>query len=63
MSTEKAKVINVKLDAETKSKFDTLAYLNDVTLQELCLKLIKESIINNADAIANAEQIRANFKK
>ena len=63
MSTEKAKVINVKLDAETKSKFDTLAYLNDVTLQELCLKLIKESIIANADAIADAEQIRANFKK
>lgn len=61
--TEKAKVINVKLDAETKSKFETLAYLQDVSLQDLCLQLIQESIIANADVIADAEQLRAKFKK
>lgn len=61
--TDKPKVINVKLDADTKSKFETLAYLQDVTLQELCIKLINTAIVDNADAIAKAEELRKNFKK
>ena len=63
MSKDKSKVINVKLDAETKSKFETLAYLQDVSLQDLCLQLIQDSIKANADIISDAEKLRAKFKK
>ena len=61
--SEKNKVINVKVDDETKSKLETLAYLQGISLQNLCEQLIKDAIIDNADAIADAEQIRAKFKK
>lgn len=61
--SEKSKVINVKLDAETKSKFETLAYLQDMSLQDLTLQLIKDSIDANAGVIADAEQLRAKFKQ
>lgn len=61
--SEKKKVINVKVDDETKSKLETLAYLQGISLQNLCEQLIQDAIIDNADAIADAEQIRAKFKK
>ncbi len=61
--SEKPKVINVKVDEETKSKLETLAYLQGLTLQNLCEQLIQDAIIDNADAIADAEQLRAKFKK
>lgn len=32
----KNNVVNIKLDAETKSKLETLAYIRRMTLQELC---------------------------
>ena len=54
----KEKVINVKLDAETKSKFETLAFLRRLTLQDLCKELIKETIEANSDKIAEAENLR-----
>ena len=57
------KVINVKIDADTKSKLDTLAYLQDVKLQDLCIGLINDALSNNADAIAEVEKARAKFKK
>lgn len=63
MTENKVKVINVKLDAETKSKFETLAYLQGVKLQDLCLQLINTAINDNADAIADAEKLRAKFKQ
>ena len=55
---EKSKVINVKLDAETKSKFETLAFIKRTTLQDLCIDLINESIKANADIIADVESTR-----
>ena len=55
---EKSKVINVKLDAETKSKFETLAFIKRTTLQDLCIDLINESIKANADIIADVESKR-----
>ena len=61
--SEKKKVINVKVDDETKSKLETLAYLQGISLQNLCEQLIQDAIIDNADAIADAEQLRAKFKK
>lgn len=61
--TKKDKVINVKVDEETKSKIETLAYLKGVSLQDLCFQIIQDSIIANADVIADAEQLRAKFKK
>ena len=61
--SEKPKVINVKVDEETKSKLETLAYLQGISLQNLCEQLIQDAIIDNADAIADAEQLRAKFKK
>ena len=39
MSEKKLKTINVKLDSETKSKIETLAYLQGVKLQDLCTEL------------------------
>lgn len=57
------KTINVKVDVETKSKIDTLAYLQDTNLQELCITAIKEYVDKNADAIAEAEALRNKFKK
>ena len=54
----KDKVINIKLDEETKSKFETLAYIKRKTLQDLCKDLINESIKANAKKIAEAEKLR-----
>lgn len=65
-STKKAdekKVINIKLDADTKSKLETLAYLQDMKLQELCIGLITDVINENAEAIAEVEKTKAKFKK
>lgn len=61
--SEKNKVINVKVTEETKSKVETLAYLQGITLQDLCGGLIQNIIIENADVIADAEQLRAKIKK
>ena len=63
MTENKVKVINVKLDAETKSKFETLAYLQGASLQDLTLQLIKEAINKNSDVIGEVEKVRSNFKK
>ena len=43
------KVINVKLDADTKNKFEILCFMKNKKLQEYCLELIQESINQNAD--------------
>lgn len=63
MVNEDTKTINVKVDLDTKSKLDTLAYLQDVTLQDLCINAIDEYVDKNADAIAEAEALRNKFKK
>ena len=61
--TNETKTINVKLDIETKSKFETLAYLQGASLQDLTLQLIKEAINKNSDVIGEVEKVRINFKK
>lgn len=58
MSKENSKVINVKLDAETKRKFEILAFIKDCKLQELCAELIKASIKENADKIDAIEKLK-----
>ena len=63
MVNEDTKTINVKVDLDTKSKLDTLAYLQDVTLQDLCITAINEYVDKNADAIAEAEALKNKFKK
>ena len=55
---EKLKTVNVKLDAETKSKIETLAFIKRTSLQDLCVDLINQTIKDNADKIANAEKLR-----
>lgn len=57
------KTVNVKFDAETKSKLEALAFLRGEKLQALCENIIKECLDANADAIASAEKLRKNFKK
>ena len=52
------KVINIKLDAETKSKLETLSYIKRCSIQDLCFKLIDDSLKANADKIAEAEKLR-----
>lgn len=63
MAKDNRKVINLKLNPDVKSKLDTLAYLQDVKLQDLCIGLINDAINDNADAIAEVEKARAKFKK
>ena len=63
MANEDTKTINVKVDLDTKSKIDTLAYLQDVSLQDLCIIAINEYINKNADAIAEAEALKKKKKK
>lgn len=63
MSNEKPKTINLKIDAETKSKFETLAYLQDMKLQDLMMHLINNAINENAEIIAEAEKLKNKFKK
>lgn len=63
-ATGKPKVINVKVDAETKDKLDTLAYIKGgISLQELCIALINKEVESNADAIADVEKARAKYNK
>ena len=59
---EKKPVINVKLDAETKKKYETLAYLKGVKLQELTLQLIQDAISENEDLIAEVQKIKSKMK-
>ena len=63
MTDKNVKPINVKLDSETKSKFETLAYLQNMSLQDLGEKIIKDAINKNADVIADAEKLRSKVKK
>lgn len=63
MSNEKPKTINLKIDAGTKSKFETLAYLQDMKLQDLMMQLINNAINENAEIIAEAEKLKNKFKK
>ena len=58
MSNEKDKVINVKLDAETKRRFEILAFIRDCKLQELCTELIEAAIKENADKIDAVEKLK-----
>lgn len=62
MAKENLKTINLKLDAETKGKYETLAYLKGVKLQDLTLQLINNAISENAEAIAEVEKVRSKFK-
>lgn len=54
----KANVINVKLDAETKSKLETLAFIKSKSLQDLSKELILNGLEPYADKIAEAEKLR-----
>lgn len=54
----KNNVVNIKLDAETKSKLETLAYIRRLTLQELCKNAIDDIITQNSKRIAEAEKLR-----
>lgn len=58
MSNEKEKVINVKLDADTKRKFEILAFIKDSKLQDLCAELIKAAIKENSDKIDAVEKLK-----
>ena len=58
MVNQKEKTINLKLDSETKSKFETLAFVKRCTLQDLCTELVKNAISENADIIAEVESKR-----
>ena len=63
MAKDNRKTINLKLDAETKNKFETLAYLKGVKMQDLILQYIQKDIKENADAIAKIEKVRYEYKK
>lgn len=54
----KNSVVNIKLDAETKSKLETLAYIRRMTLQELCKNAIDNLLKENSKRIAEAEKLR-----
>ena len=58
MSNENQKVINIKLDADTKRKFEILAFIRDCKLQELCTELIQAAIKENADKIDAVEKLK-----
>ena len=60
--TDNKKVVNIKFDARTKKKLETLAFLRAENLQSLCEKIIKEYINANIDAIEDAEKLRNQFK-
>ena len=60
-STKKAdekKVINIKLDADTKSKLETLAFIRKQTIQELCESIFIKEIEAFADKIEQVEKLR-----
>lgn len=52
------KPINIKLDDETKEQFKTLAFIKDMTLNELGVQLIKEAIQENKDQIDKIQSIK-----
>lgn len=54
------KPINIKLDNETKEQFKTLAFIKDMTLNELGVHLIKEAIADNKEQIDNIQAIKTN---
>ena len=51
-------VVNVKIDNETKSKLETLAYIKRSSIQDLCKSLIEDAIKENAKKIEQAEKLR-----
>ena len=57
------KTVNVKLDIETKSKLETLAYIEGASEQDLGAIAIKEYLDKYADVIAEVEKAKAKFKK
>ena len=59
---DKLKTVNLKFDVETKSKLETLAYLSNMKLQELCEYIIKECLDANAEKIAKSEKDRNEFE-
>ena len=59
---DKLKTVNLKFDAETKSKLETLAFLNSMKLQTLCEYIIKECLDANANEIAKYEKGRNEFE-
>ena len=54
----KTKPINIKLDSETKQQFKTLAFIKDMTLNELGVHLIKEAIQENKEQIDKIQSIK-----
>lgn len=60
---DKLKTVNLKFDAETKQKLETLAFIKDMKLQTLCETIIKAEIDANADAISKVEKAKADAKK
>lgn len=54
------KPINIKLDNETKEQFKTLAFIKDMTLNELGVHLIKEAIADNKEQIDKIQAIKTN---
>ena len=54
----KLNVINVKLDAETKSKLETLAFIKGESLQDLSKELLIKGLEPYADKIAEVEKLR-----
>ena len=58
MSKSNLKTVNIKLDNETKSKLETLAYLKRCSIQDLCVAIIKKELDANNDKIAQIENMR-----
>lgn len=58
MANKNGKNVNIKLDNETKSKLETLAYIKRCTIQDICIKSIQKTIEANADKIADVEKMR-----
>ena len=56
--SDKLQVINVKMDNETKSKIETLAFIKRLSLQDLCLKIFKDAIVEHAEVIDEVESKR-----
>ena len=52
--------INIKLDVETKKAFDTLAFIKDMSLQDLGEQLIKDAIADNKKQIDDILAIKSN---
>ena len=50
--------VNTKVDADVKSKLDTLAYLYGKSLQDCCEKIFIDAINEKADLIEQAEKLR-----